>query len=200
MTSYVPIILSLVSLIISALVAYRAELRGPSLTVRIRLAPQSWAANGGRQTAGRPPGYSSLALFEEAAWIQMAGECQATVDNDGPKGGALWDVALSMDGLAPPWSTGGSFPAQQPLSLDGKASVGLRPGFIAWCPRESIAEGAATLRADARPITLILRYHSAGVMGMDRTRRATIRIERRLLQAALNSYLEENAVSLGIDE
>jgi hypothetical protein len=198
MTDPFAIGISGVSLTISLVVAYRAEFRGSHMTVSFRKPPIQWAVAPARQTAGRLPGLSSLASFEEASWIQMAGQCQATVDNDGPRGGAIWDVALGASGLPDRWAAHGNF-GEQPFSLDGKSSRGFNPTFLLVCQKGDFELGAKALLESSGFVTLRISYQRTGLFGRAVPDGTQIEVPCEVLRAALTTWAEENGVALASD-
>ena len=149
------------------------------------------------QTGGKPPGYMRIANLDEPFRLQVTGECQATIDNDGPKGGAIWDIRLQVLGLGDPWKTGASFPAGQPYSLAGKASVGFVATYAFVCPKDSIPAGLKELYPVSSPITLEVTYHRSGVVRRDVLERTALNVSRQEVAKAIAEWAIENQFRTG---
>lgn len=197
--SYLPLGLSIVSLVISLVVAYRAEFRGPHIRITLRTPPGSWAVSPTMQTGGKPVGYMRIANLDEPFRLQVTGECQATIDNDGPKGGAIWDIRLQVVGLGDPWKTGASFPYPQPYSLAGKASVGFVAIYAFACPKDSIPTGLKELDAPSSPIALEVTYHRSGAVRRDVLERTALNVSRQEVAKAIAVWATENQFPVSAD-
>ena len=148
------------------------------------------------QTGGRPPGYLRLADLNEPFRLHVSGECQATIENDGPKGGAIWDIRLQVVGLSDPWKSGGVFQDRQPYSLAGKASVSFVPTYVLVCPKDSIPAGLKELDALSSPIALEVTYHRSGAFRRDVLDRAALKISGQELASAITAWASENRFDL----
>jgi hypothetical protein len=195
--SYLPLGLSIISLVISLVVAYRAEFRGAHIRITLRTPPRSWAVSPTMQTGGKPLGYMRIANLDEPFRLQVTGECQATIDNDGPKGGAIWDIRLQVVGLGDPWKSGGVFPERQPYSLAGKASVGFVAAFAFVCPKDSIPAGLKELYPVSSPIALEVTYHRSGVVRRDVPERTALNVSRQEVAKAIAEWAIENQFRTG---
>jgi hypothetical protein len=196
--SNLPLGLSIISLVVSLVVAYRAEFRGPQIRITLRTPPRSWSVSPTMQTGGKPLGYMRIANLDEPFRLQVAGDCQATIENDGPKGGAIWDIRLQVVGLGDPWRSGGAFQDRQPFSLAGKASVGFVATYAFVCPKASIPAGLKELDASSSPIALEVTYHRSGMVRRDVLERTALMISRQEVATAITAWATENQFDLSI--
>jgi hypothetical protein len=93
-----PIALSVVSLGVSLFLLYRTELRRARMSLRVLAAPGSWTAGMARR------GSSAQSIDPaHADYLFMHGLFAVAVTNDGPRGGAVWDLGAAVDGLSDAW-------------------------------------------------------------------------------------------------
>src|ERR1700674_3271652 len=93
-----PIGLSVVSLAVSLFLIYRTELRRARMSLRLLAAPGSWTAGMARR------GSSAQSIDPaHADYLFMHGLFAVAATNDGPRGGAVWDLAAVIEGLSDAW-------------------------------------------------------------------------------------------------
>lgn len=180
-------------------VAYRAEFRGSHIRITLRTPPRSWGVSPTMQTGGKPVGYMRIANLDEPFRLQVTGECQATIDNDGPKGGTIWDIRLQVIGLGAPWKSGAQFPDRQPYSVAGKISVGFVASYAFACPKDSIPAGLKELDSQPSPIALEVTYHRSGLLRQDVLERTALNVSRQEAAKAIGVWAGENQFALSAD-
>jgi hypothetical protein len=160
-----------ISLLVSGGVAYMAEFRGPHMNMDLLRPPANWMVNAGRPAASAIPGtWHQAADLQGPFTLIVGGECPGRVWNNGPKGGAVWDLALDIAPIRPPWSTGGSLGISDPFTLAGKNNEGIHVQFTLYCHRDELPAGFQALVHSNEPIRLSLKYSTFGPFG--RTKRA----------------------------
>jgi hypothetical protein len=180
-------------------IAYRAEFRGSQIRITLRTPPRSWNVSPTIQTGGKPLGTVRIANLDEPFRLQVSGDCQATIENDGPKGGAIWDIRLQVLGLDTPWKSGASFPDRQPYGLAGKASVGFVQSYTFICPKDSIQAGLQQLDASKSPIELEVTYHRSGLLRRDVRERTVLTVTRDEISDAIRAWINENPFNLAAE-
>lgn len=167
---------------ISLFLLWRTELRRPKISLELLSAPTSWktviARHGSAHAAPSPA---------DADYLGVHGRFPAVVSNDGPRGGALWDVSADLRGLdnwrLRAFTTGHDLPyALEARSCEGWSHTAIT---IA-CDFDRLSQGIRELH-EASDITLTIHYASLGWLGHASQRSATIRWSTSSILASLRA-------------
>jgi hypothetical protein len=183
------------SLLVAFLALYRAELRGPKLTLDLLEAPARWAVQGWRHAPGgglyqmrlseeRPP---KNAMFN----VQITGNLKASVRNDGPRSGVFWSLSFHVVN-APTlfeFRANNMLPEDEPLSVKGKETRGFAPQLLFDVNQIEVATVFRELDRSSEDFTLIARYTAnRGVFGRAQTAQTTITLARKALIEAVRAW------------
>lgn len=167
-------------LALSLFLLWRTELRQARMSLRLLAPPDSWTVNMARRTA-------SVQAPEpaEADLLLMHGIFPLSATNDGPRGGALWNIASWVDGLGA-WRLRSFDPGQQmPYALPGRScEAWTRTAISIACDFETLGEGLRELQ-QIGDITFHIACTRQGWRGRIRRKSTSLQMSRAAVLAGL---------------
>jgi hypothetical protein len=189
----VPIALSTLSLVIALFLLYRTELRGPRLSLRLLAAPDSWTVSIARR--GSP---SQAADPAHANSLSMHGIFALAATNDGPRGGALWELGADVQGMGDSWDLQWSSSVDLPYALPGRSCEGWsRVALNLTCDFDRLASGLRALQRDGHVIVRIT-YACQDWRGRAHHKSTSLEVSRASLLAGLKHGAEKKGLDLAV--
>jgi hypothetical protein len=177
----IPAVLSVISLAIALFLLYRTELRKASMVLRLLAAPDSWTISIARQGVAH-----STAAPAQADYLSVHGNFTIAATNDGPRGGALWDLGADVQEIGDSWCLR-RFDASVnlPYALPGRSCEGWsRVALTLACDFERLASGLRELQQD-RHVTFRVTYACQNWRGRARRKSTSLAVPRASLLAGL---------------
>ena len=195
MTDPIAISLSAISIAASIWLTIETQMRRARMRITILRPPATWTVK--LERPGTVPGVSFVANLEDAQRIGFAGSCPALVGNDGPKGGAVWDVRAAVNGLGDRWQLEGDILKPQPYTLAGKTYAGHDLPFALTCSIGDLGNGIPGLQGAGPPtVTLGVIYNRHGWFGRVVRDHSEVSVDRAALYEAFKSGAAANGVDL----
>jgi hypothetical protein len=120
--------------------------------------------------------------------IQFNGECHGTIDNDGPKSGALWGASVAFDGIPPLWGASASPNLDLPMTVEGKSGRAFRQSITLTCDQVRVEDAYDDLCRDSQPLIVRMTYHSHGLLSRDIERHEELKVNKKPLQAEFRAW------------
>lgn len=131
------LVAALAGIAISLLALYFSQIRGAHMTAEIIQPPKNWTLGLQQQWGYGAP---TLASVHNATHCIASATTYSLVANDGPKGGAVWNLILALDPLAVGLVLNQPFLASEPITLGGNSSGSLSVTYtVAWSIKHSQA-------------------------------------------------------------
>jgi len=189
----ISVTLSVISLGATGWLAYETELRRARMSIELLGPPKQWDVSAARPSSVR--GVLMMANISDAQEIVFAGSCPATIGNEGPKGGAVWDVRAEVQGLDKPWQFNPNILDRQPYTLSGKTYDGWQPRFSLTCKLGELTEGLQTLQEGENPVRFMVLYKRRNRFGRPGQAITTLVVPRKTILAAV----KDGAARQGLD-
>ncbi len=187
----ITITLSAISLVLSLFLLYRTELRRARMSLRLLAAPDSWTVSIARQ--GSP---SQTVDPAYADYLSMHGIFALAASNDGPRGGALWDLAAEVQGMGESWGLRWSSSVDLPYALAGRSCEGWsRVAVNLTCDFDRLASGLRHLQQDGR-VTFSVTYACQNWRGRAQHKSTSLEVSRASLLAGLKQGAENKSLDL----
>ena len=181
-TDVLALVPGFVGLGLSLFLLWRTELRQARLSLRLLAAPDSWKVSMARRGAS-----VQAAEPAEADYLAMHGIFPVSATNDGPRGGALWNLAAEVHGLVAwhlQWFNSGQ---ELPYALSGRSCEGWsRTAIGLACDFERLSDGLRELQQTG-DVTFRLIYTCQSWRWRPRQKRTSLQVSRRALLAALKN-------------
>jgi len=167
---------------LSLFLLWRTELRQARMSLRLLARPDSWTVTMARRAA-------SVQATEpaEADLVLMHGIFPVAATNDGPRGGAVWNLVAEIHGLGAwrlRWFDSGQ---QLPYALPGRSCEGwTRTAISLACDFETLGEGLRELQQPGS-VTFRISYACQGRRGRARQKITSLDLPRAALLAALKN-------------
>ncbi len=184
-----------VPLVVSLFTLYRVELRGPKLTLDLLDAPTRWAVQGWRYEGNvvyQIRSGDELPSEDTILKIQISGNVTASIRNDGPRSGVLWDLSFRVDN--PPtlftfWANN-MLPEAEPLPVKGKETRGFAPQLIFEVDQVQGATILRELQRSSEDLKLVASYKAnRGPFGRPRAApQATTTLSRKAVIEAITKW------------
>ena len=128
-------LVAVVSLLISVSALYFTQLRGAQMKVKLIQRPTHWTFGLEEKW---PAGVQRVTSIERATHCLLSGSTFALVANDGPKGGAVWNLRLTLTSLPDALLLQQPFLDAEPNTLGGSASASLPVTFcLEWAVKDT---------------------------------------------------------------
>ena len=195
MTDPIAISLSAISIAASIWLTIETQMRRARMRITILRPPANWSVK--LERPGSVPGVSFVANLEDAQRIRLAGTCPALIGNEGPKGGAVWDVRAQVNGLGTHWQLDGDILKPQPYTLAGKTYAGHDLPFALTCAITDLGNGIPGLEGTGPPmVTLGVVYNRHGWFGRVVSDHSEVSVDRAELLDAFRRGATANGVDL----
>ena len=183
------------SLAVSGLAVYFTQLRGASISLQLLSPPDKWSLQLMTAIGGGLPSIQQSVLG--ATHCQVSGSANALVSNDGPKGGAIWDIEVKLMGLANPCKIIQPPGLRPVVTLPGNSS---EPSTISFIFQWPIGDSLLVLDAlvnHPQPISLAVRYHHHGFLGKARMAKSEVTVRQTELWLALLDQAQSSHFDMG---
>jgi hypothetical protein len=188
-------VISVTSLIVAGLALYRAELRGPKVSLRMLQGPSQWDSltieyANLTDDYGHPEPVPRGKVDElQSVTITLGGECLASLDNDGPKEGTIWDVRGSVEHLPSLWNAqiGTDLPRMQAVGEKASTPVAVTVSLCAQSVK--LAAALAEFDRDHQPMLLHIEYMARrGILGSPGKGKASLALDSQPVRDYLASW------------
>lgn len=181
------------SLIGTLALGYATQLRPANVKIRLIEGPSVWTV--AYQRPGVVPGTMFQAGRDDATILQMAGTCPATIENFGPKAGAIWNVLATAANLDGGWDVNPSILEVQPHPLLGNSCEGWPVTFALYCSVADTARALLALRSGSGAVVLRIEYRRHNLAHKVVRASTEVSVNRRSLVSAVAC----GARSAGVD-
>lgn len=167
-------------LALSVFLLWRTELRQARMSLRLLAPPDSWTIAMARRGA-----LAQTVEPADADYLSMHGIFPMSATNDGPRGGAVWNLATRVDGLRA-WRVASFSSGQElPYALAGRSCEGWsRTAISLACDFERLGDGLRELLVGDEVIFGVT-YTCPGWRGRAREKSTSLKVPRQALLAAL---------------